>query len=55
MNQDGEVNIGDVTALISAILSATPTTVFDPNADVNQDGEISIGDVTALISIILKS
>ena len=55
VNQDGEVNIGDVTALISIILSATPESVYEPDADVNGDGEVNIGDVTALIDIILRS
>lgn len=55
VNGDGEVNIGDVTALISIILSATPESVYEPDADVNGDGEINIGDVTALIDIILRS
>ncbi len=55
VNGDGEVNIGDVTALISIILSATPESVYEPDADVNGDGEVNIGDVTALIDIILRS
>lgn len=54
VNGDGEVNIGDVTALISIILSGTPSSAYDSSADVNGDGEINIGDVTALIAIILK-
>ena len=55
VNGDGEVNIGDVTALISIILSATPESVYELDADVNGDGEVNIGDVTALIDIILRS
>ncbi|MBQ3364207.1 MAG: hypothetical protein IJG42_09690 [Muribaculaceae bacterium] len=55
VNGDGEVNIGDVTALISIILSATPESAYEPDADVNGDGEINIGDVTALIDFILRS
>ena len=55
VNGDGEVNIGDVTALISIILSATPESDYELDADVNGDGEVNIGDVTALIDIILRS
>ena len=55
VNGDGEVNIGDVTALISIILSATPESTYELDADVNGDGEVNIGDVTALIDIILRS
>ena len=51
VNGDGEVSIGDVTALINILLSNGSTS---PAADVNGDGEVSIGDVTALIDILLK-
>ena len=49
VNGDGEVNIGDVNAVIDAILSGTLTAA----ADVNGDGEVNIGDVNAVIDIIL--
>ena len=51
VNGDGEVSIGDVTALINILLTKSPAS---PAADVNDDGEVSIGDVTALIEILLK-
>jgi hypothetical protein len=53
VNQDGEVNIADINAVISVILR----TFTDPNliweADVDGNGEINIADVNAIISIIL--
>ena len=55
VNGDGEVNIGDVTALISIILSSSDGSTYPAGADVNRDGEVNIGDVTMLISIILNS
>ncbi len=51
VNQDGEVNIADVNALISMILSGDSNKL----GDVNQDSEVNIADVNALIDIILGS
>ena len=50
VNGDGEVNIGDVNAVIDLILSGASS----PAADVNGDGEVNIADVNAVIDIILK-
>ena len=50
VNGDGEVNIADVNAVISAILG----NAIAPACDVNGDGEVNIADVNAVISIILK-
>ncbi len=49
---DGEVTIGDVTALIDILLSGD--TMSNPAADVDEDGEVIISDVTALIDILLQ-
>ena len=54
VNGDGEVNIGDVTALINIVLTSD-SQFYDEAADVNGDREVNIGDVTALINIILKA
>ena len=51
VNQDGEVNIADVNALIDMILSANT----DKVGDVNEDGEVNIADVNELINIILAN
>jgi hypothetical protein len=53
INQDGTVNIADVTVLISLVLKGN-TAPWNPVADINQDGQITIADVTILISIVLK-
>ena len=50
VNQDGEINVADVNALISMILSG----VVDEVGDVNDDGEVGISDVNKLIDIILN-
>lgn len=50
VNSDGEVNIGDVNAVIDAILVGTML----PMADVNGDGEVNIADVNAVIDLILR-
>ena len=49
VNQDGEVNIGDVNAVIDMILSGTGNAL----GDVNGDGEVNIADVNAVIDAIL--
>ena len=52
---DGEVSIGDMTALIDLLLGDG---VFDADmmrrAEINGDGEVTIGDATALIDILLR-
>ena len=53
VNHDGKLSIGDVTALISYLLSGDETGICLTCANVNADEKISIGDVTALITILL--
>ena len=49
VNSDGEVNIADVNAVITAILGGMNNSA----CDVNKDGEVNIADVNAVINIIL--
>ncbi len=49
VNNDGEVNIADINAVIDVILGGGN----NASADVNKDGEINIADVNAIIDIIL--
>ena len=49
VDKDGEVSIGDVTALINMLLTGN----HDGAGDVNNDGEVTIGDVTDLINMLL--
>ena len=51
VNDDGEVNIADINALLELILSG----VSDAHFDVNNDNEVNIADVNAVIDIILES
>ncbi len=53
VNGDKEVNIGDVTALISIIIADDYTLDDLDRVDVNGDREVNVSDVTALISYIL--
>ena len=48
VNNDGAVTMGDVSALVSLILSGSTDTV----GDINGDGRASIADVTALANIV---
>ena len=50
INNDGEVGISDLNALIDMILADE----YTAEADINADGELNISDVNALISIILS-
>ena len=52
VNDDGEVNIADVNALIDIILSGS---TGNPKADVNNDDEVNIADVNALIDLIFSN
>ena len=54
VNLDGEVNIADVTYLISIILEGETDSAVLQRADVNEDLEVNIADVTALIALILR-
>ena len=54
VNMDGDINIADVTSLISYILG-NPPEVFDKQlADVNGDGVVNVTDVTNLIDLLAK-
>ena len=54
VNNDGEVSIGDVTALIDYLLGGTVSNINLAAADVNSDSEVTIADVTALIDKLLS-
>ena len=54
VNDDGVVNIADVTVLIDYLLGSEPNPFNALNADVNRDGIINIADVTALIDLLLS-
>ena len=51
VNHSGNVDIADVTALISIVLKKA---AFPAEADVNSDGEATIADVTSLITRVLS-
>lgn len=53
VNADGDVDVVDVTTLISMVLGATSTDL--DFADLNDNNDVDVTDVTALISIILGS
>ena len=55
VNDDGQVNIADVTALIDYLLSGNGSMVNQNGADANQDGSINIADVTSLIDYLLST
>lgn len=54
VNFDGQVNITDVTVLISSVMNSGTDNAIE-NADMNGDGQVNITDVTLLISTVMNS
>lgn len=52
-NDDGFINMSDVTTIIEYVLGKNPSPFVFANADVNEDGFINMSDVTSIINIIL--
>ncbi len=52
-NNDGLINMSDVTFVINCILNNNGDTYQLENVDVNGDGYINMSDVTIIINIIL--
>ena len=48
VNGDGNVNVGDIMAVINVMASGT----YDQKADVNGDGNVNVGDIMAVINIM---
>ena len=55
VDNDGQVKISDVTALINYLLSGNADSINTLAADVDGDGSVKISDVTTLINILLSS
>jgi len=51
LNNDGEVNIADISLLIDAIFDNESSSSYD----INHDGEINITDITAILDFIFKA
>jgi len=52
VNNDGIINVQDLTMLISYILGNNPVGFHSNLADLNSDGAINVGDVVLLINLI---
>ena len=53
MNNDGTVNITDVTTLTNYLMGNTSIPIDDVNADMSEDGTLNITDLTMLINMIM--
>ena len=51
-NGNGEVEIGDVTSVLTLIATPEATGYNNKAADANENGEIEIGDVTTILTIM---
>lgn len=54
VDNNGSINIADVTALVDYLLSGNSVSFNPLNADLDNDGNINIADVTALIDKLLS-
>ena len=54
VNNDGEVTIADVTALVNILLGKDASGYDLDAADANEDGDVTIADVVALVKMILS-
>ena len=54
VDDNGSVNISDVTTLIDYLLSGNASGINVTAADCNQDSLVNISDVTALIDYLLS-
>ncbi len=54
VNDDGQVNIADITLFINCLLNSMTTSLNEAGADVTGDGQVNIADVIALISMLLN-
>lgn len=52
-NNDGNVDVADITTIASQILGNTPETFIFENADVDGDKAITVSDITGTAAIIL--
>lgn len=53
-NNDGEINVGDFTAIANHILGNDGPTFIKEAADIDGDGEINVGDLTSEANLILN-
>ena len=53
VNQDGEVTVADVNAVLDVILGGDDEELRQ-RADVNRDGEVSVADINRVVDIILQ-
>lgn len=51
-NSDKDVNVADITAVVSDIYGTTPANFNRDAADVNGDHEVNVADITGIVSII---
>ena len=53
-NNDGAIDVADITAVAAFILGEKPTPWNKENADANKDESIDVADITAIATIILQ-
>ena len=51
-NRNGEVEIGDITSVLTLMATPEATGYNNKAADANENGEIEIGDITTIPTIM---
>lgn len=52
VNDDGIINVADITAILQYMAGNNPEPFIPMAADTNQDGQINIADITAVLKLI---
>ena len=54
VNNDGEISVADVNAVIDVIMGGPADDALMSRADVNRDGEVTVADVNQIVELILN-
>lgn len=52
-NNDGEVNVADLAAIVNCILDKAPEGYDKNMADINGDGDVNVADIAAEVNVLL--
>lgn len=54
VNGDGEIDVQDITSMVSGIMGESSSDYYAMNADIDDNGEVNVIDITNLISKIMQ-
>ena len=53
INNDGNINVSDIVAIVNYIIGTPNETTYDVAADMNEDGVVNITDIVSLVNQII--